>query len=86
MTCDLLPSTDYHHTGMQLSAMTLLSLPPTLASFVLDLLFDPEDGGDTFLQNVGLSLNYMITTQKFLYFLVVLVCCHCILLPRILEN
>lgn len=46
MTCDLLSRTDYHHTGMQLSAMTLLNLPPPLASSVLDILFDPEDGGD----------------------------------------
>jgi hypothetical protein len=78
--CDLLPGTDYHHRGMQFSAMTLLSLPSPWASFLLDLLFDPEDGGDMFLQNVGLSLNYMITTQKTLSFLVVQVSCHCILL------
>lgn len=46
MTCDSLPSTGYHHTGMQLSAMTMLNLPPPLASFLLDMPFDPEDGGD----------------------------------------
>jgi hypothetical protein len=30
-----------------------------LTGFLLGLLFDPKDGGDTFLRNVGLSPNYM---------------------------
>jgi hypothetical protein len=34
------------------------SLLPAFAGFLLDLHFDPEDGGD-FLRNVWLFLNYM---------------------------
>jgi hypothetical protein len=32
--------------------------PPVSAGFLLDLLIGPEDGGDIFLRNVQLSLNY----------------------------
>jgi hypothetical protein len=33
----------------------LLSLLPTFSGFLLDLLFDHEDGGDLFFRNIGLS-------------------------------
>jgi hypothetical protein len=32
-------------------------LPPPSASFLLGSFFDPEDGGEIFLRNFGLSLN-----------------------------
>jgi hypothetical protein len=35
-------------------------LPPASAGFLLGLLFDPEDGGDMFFQNVGLYQNYTV--------------------------
>jgi hypothetical protein len=35
-----------------------MSLPPTSAAFLLRLIFNPEDGGDMFLLNVGLFRNY----------------------------
>jgi hypothetical protein len=35
-----------------------LSFPPASDGFLLRLFFDPEDLGDTFLRNIGLSLNY----------------------------
>jgi hypothetical protein len=37
---------------------------------LFDLLFDPKDGGDMFLQNVGLSELHDITTQKTILFIV----------------
>jgi hypothetical protein len=36
----------------------LLSLPPVFTSFLLHILFEAEDRGDTLLQKVKLSLNY----------------------------
>jgi hypothetical protein len=39
-------------------------LPPASAGFLLGILFESEDGGNMFLQNLGLSVNYSITTQK----------------------
>jgi hypothetical protein len=47
---------------MQLSVMTLPSILPVFASFLLGLLFDHEDGGDTFPQIVELPLNCMTAT------------------------
>jgi hypothetical protein len=35
-----------------------LNLPPASAGFIITLVFNPEDGGDMFLRNVGLSPNY----------------------------
>jgi hypothetical protein len=35
-----------------------LSLTPASTGFLLGVLFDHDDGGDMFLRNVGLSLNY----------------------------
>jgi hypothetical protein len=34
-------------------------LPPASAGFLLDLPFNPEDGGDMFLQNIRLSPDYL---------------------------
>jgi hypothetical protein len=34
------------------------ALPPSSTDFFLALLFDPEDGGDLFSRNVGLSPSY----------------------------
>jgi hypothetical protein len=31
---------------------------------LLALLFDPEDGGDMLIQNVGVSLNYNLCNQE----------------------
>jgi hypothetical protein len=36
-----------------------LCLLPASAGLLLGLLFNPEDGSDAFLQNVGLSQNLM---------------------------
>jgi hypothetical protein len=33
--------------------VTIVSLFPVYAGFSLDLLFDPEDGGDIFIRNAG---------------------------------
>jgi hypothetical protein len=41
-----------------------LSLLPTSASFLLGLFFDPEYGGDMFLQNTGLSPNYTVLQPR----------------------
>jgi hypothetical protein len=35
-----------------------------LTGLLLGLLFDPEDGGNTFLRNVGEILLYGVTSQK----------------------
>jgi hypothetical protein len=35
-----------------------LNNPPVSAGFLLDLFFDPENGGDMLLRNIGLSLSY----------------------------
>jgi hypothetical protein len=37
------------------------------AGFLLALVFDPEVGGDMFLQNVGLSVNYMTLQPRRMY-------------------
>jgi hypothetical protein len=44
---------------MKLRIQTFLSLfyDPASVDFLLDLLFDPEDGCDMFIRNVGLSPN-----------------------------
>jgi hypothetical protein len=40
-----------------------------VSGFMLGLLFNPEDGGSTFLQNVGqLSTHYMVLHPKEWYF------------------
>jgi hypothetical protein len=36
-----------------LVGITFTGLPPASAGFLLCLFFDPEDGGDMFLRNVG---------------------------------
>jgi hypothetical protein len=42
-----------------------LSLLPASACFLLDLFFDPEDGGEMFLQNIGwLSMDYTALYPK----------------------
>jgi hypothetical protein len=35
-----------------------LDFSPSSAGFLLNLLFDPEDGGDMFLRNISLCPNY----------------------------
>jgi hypothetical protein len=35
-----------------------LSTKAEAGGSLLDLLFDPEEGGDIFLRNVGISMNY----------------------------
>jgi hypothetical protein len=42
-----------------------LSLPPVSASFLLGLLFYPEDGDDMVLQNIGSSPNYMALNAEY---------------------
>jgi hypothetical protein len=37
-----------------------LSLPPPTAGFFFRLLFDPDDEGNVFLRNAGLSPNYTV--------------------------
>jgi hypothetical protein len=44
--------------------MQELMLPSASACFSLGLLVDPEDGGDIFLRNVGLSPNYTVLQPK----------------------
>jgi hypothetical protein len=45
------------------------SSPLVSVGFSLELLFDPEDGGDIFLQIFGISPNYTgVTTQKTVLF------------------
>jgi hypothetical protein len=39
--------------------ITFTGLSPASAGFLLDILFELEDGRDKVLRNVGLSLNYM---------------------------
>jgi hypothetical protein len=46
-------------TGM-LVGITFTGLPPASVGFLLDLFFDPKDGGDIFLRNVGLSPKYAV--------------------------
>jgi hypothetical protein len=40
-----------------------LSLLQASASFLLGFLFDTDGGGDVFLQNIGLSPNYVALPQ-----------------------
>jgi hypothetical protein len=47
--------------------MSFFSLPLASVSFVFVLLFDPEDGGDPFLKNDGLSPIYMVLHLRRLY-------------------
>jgi hypothetical protein len=42
------------------SERTQKKLAICFAGFMVDLLFDPEDGGGMFLKNVGLPPNYVI--------------------------
>jgi hypothetical protein len=44
------------------------ALPSASASFLLGLLFNPEDGGNIYLLNVRLSLKYIVLQQKRLHF------------------
>jgi hypothetical protein len=37
------------------------------AGLIFGLEFDPEDGGDTFLRNVGITPNYAALQHKSLY-------------------
>jgi hypothetical protein len=39
-------------------------LAPAFAVFMLDLFFYPEDVGDTFLRNVGLSPKYLMLQPR----------------------
>jgi hypothetical protein len=39
-------------------------LPPASADFFHGIIFCPEDGGDVFLRNVGLSQLHGVTTHK----------------------
>jgi hypothetical protein len=39
-------------------------LPPTSAYFFVGLLFDPEDGGDTFLRNATLPELHGVASQN----------------------
>jgi hypothetical protein len=41
-----------------------INLLPASVGFVLDLLVDLEDHGNTFLRNVSLSDLHIVTTQK----------------------
>jgi hypothetical protein len=42
-------------------------MPSASSDFSLDILFDPEDGCDVFLQNVGLPPNYTALQLRTLY-------------------
>jgi hypothetical protein len=41
-----------------------LSLPPASAVLLLGLFFGPEDGGDMFIRNVGLSPIYTASQPR----------------------
>jgi hypothetical protein len=53
-----------------LVVITYTGSPPASAGFLLGLLSDTEDGGDMFLRNFGLFLNYgALETQMTVLFL-----------------
>jgi hypothetical protein len=45
-----------------------LSMPPASAGFLHDFLSNTDDECNIFLQNVGLSLNYIILQPRIAYF------------------
>jgi hypothetical protein len=45
---------------MTVASSAYFSLGPISAGFSFGLLFDPEDGGDMDLRNIGLSLKYTV--------------------------
>jgi hypothetical protein len=41
---------------------------PSMLGFLLALLHNPEDGGSMFLENVGVSPNYVVLQRRRQYF------------------
>jgi hypothetical protein len=57
---------------MNMEMYVELSLPSAPSGFLLGFLFEPEDGGDMFLRNVGLPPNTqtVLTAQNTALFIV----------------
>jgi hypothetical protein len=48
----------------EIALLYYISLLAASAGFLLGLLFSSDNGGDTFLQNIGLPANYMVLQAK----------------------
>jgi hypothetical protein len=53
------PDVSEEHVASSSGSKPRFSLPPASAGFLLGLLFGHDDGGGMFLQNDGLSPDYM---------------------------